>query len=390
MATTAVAQTNAGGLVEILNAAMPDMKRLAPKYVNLQRLTALAIEAKMRSPMLANCSAVSVVNFCKKCAEMGTDRVGAGGMWPVPFKNGDRYDMVPMPDWRLLVERCKKAKCITHATAECVYEADLFEMERGLEPKLKHVPALKDRGELLGAYCVYLLPDGTKDFSWMPVSEVSHIRGKSKAANNGPWVSDFGEMAKKTVVRRALKVFEGASPELTRLIEIDNEAVGYVSDEPLRPSIAMPVEKGPVIDAEATEKAAPSAAAASPAPHPAAAPAPTGEATPPPAADAPPAGEPAPSAAPTGQQVDGLVLSTASKQTKKEGVFRYGIKVGDAWYNTFDDAVSGAAERARHEGLRVRIGFAVSKFGNDITTFAVEERDGKLTYAGGRKEGELL
>ena len=71
-------------LVDMLNSALPALKQIAPKYVNLTRLISLAIEAKMRNPLLENCSPISVLNFCKKCAEMGVDRVGAGGMVAAP------------------------------------------------------------------------------------------------------------------------------------------------------------------------------------------------------------------------------------------------------------------------------------------------------------------
>ena len=33
--------------------------------------------------------------------------------------------------------------------AQCVYENDVFEYELGLEPKLVHKPAIKDKGEML-------------------------------------------------------------------------------------------------------------------------------------------------------------------------------------------------------------------------------------------------
>jgi len=239
-------------LAKMLNDAMPKLRAVAPKYINLERMVSLAIEAKMRNPMLEKCSPVSVLQFCKRCAEVGTDRIGAGGMWPVPFwnKKGNDdgkgcYDMLPMPDWRLIIEKAKKAKSINHATAEAVYENDVFEYERGLEPRLIHKPAMAGRGNLKAVYCVYILPDGTKDFTVMDIAEdIEPIHKRSKAANAGPWVTDYAEMAKKTVVKRALKVFEGASIELTALIAADNVVTGYIDAEIVAPRtpVAMPKE----------------------------------------------------------------------------------------------------------------------------------------------------
>ncbi len=227
------------------------LKALAPKYVNIGKLGALAIEALMRNPMLAQCSPVSVLKFCKACAEAGTDRVGAGGMWAVPFRNKQGgYDMQAIPDWRLMVEKARLAGVIKHASAEVVHERDAFEFERGLNPRLVHKPVLADPGPVVAAYCVYTLADGSRDFAVMTRSEVDGIRGRSKAGQSGPWVTDFAEMAKKTVIRRALKIFEGASPELSKVFKVDNEATGFDFDVTPPEPIKRPRELPPKTEAE--------------------------------------------------------------------------------------------------------------------------------------------
>ena len=332
--TTAVAtrQTDpAQSLAKMLNDAMPELRRIDPKYVNITRMVSLAIEAKMRNELLAQCSPVSVLNFCKKCAEAGTDRVGAGGMWPVPFwnkkGNGGKgcYDMQPMPDWRLIIEKAKKAKAIKHATAEAVYENDVFSYSRGMNPSLIHEPALSDRGKLVRVYCVYTMPDGEKDFCVMDIgADVDPIRKRSKAADAGPWVTDFTEMAKKTVVKRALKVFEGASPELTALIETDNAAVGYAETTvEVREPVAMPK----VIEATATE---------------------TTQTT------------PTESAAPAehdGQMSVTGTIEAVEIATSKPGVpkpwKKYGVKIGEARYATFKSDVGELAESLKGKAVQI-------------------------------------
>lgn len=229
-------------LAVILEQELPQMRRVAPKYVNLAKLTSLAVEAKMRNPLLANCSAVSVLNFCKKCVEWGTDRVGAGGVWAVPFFNNktNTYDMTAIPDWRMLIEKAKKAKAIKHATADVVYAKDEFIYERGLVPQLVHRPSIDaDRGEMVAAYCVYVLPDDSRDFVVMTRKELLAIRDRSKAWQSFqkkgipcPWVTDEAEMCKKTVVKRTMKIFEGASPELTSMIDSDNLINGFTVEQP--------------------------------------------------------------------------------------------------------------------------------------------------------------
>lgn len=248
MATTERKVDDSQALVKVLNEAMPDLKRLAPKYVNLNRLMALALEARLRNPILAKSSIASVIAFCKRCAEWGTDRVGAGGVWPVPFWNSktNSYDMQAIPDWRLLVEKAKKAKAILYASADVVRDGDVFRVSRGMTPDLVHEPALERTGPVVAAYCIYTLPDGSKDFVVMARAELDAIRNRSKAwqgylkdkSRLCPWNTDPEEMDKKTVIKRAMKLFEGASIELTNLLEADHLVMGFDNTPP--EPIAMP------------------------------------------------------------------------------------------------------------------------------------------------------
>lgn len=241
---------NKNALAVLLENNKDELKLIAPKYVNVNRLIGLALEA-YKNPTLAKCTPASVVKFCKSLAEAGTDRIGAGGMWAVPFRNNKTGEMEiqSIPDWRLLIEKARRAKVIKHGTAEAVYEKDVFSFERGLNPSLIHKPTLTERGELIAVYFVYTLPDGSKDFVVMGREEIDKIKQRSKARDTGPWVTDYAEMAKKTVVKRGLKVFEGASPELANLIDKDNAVIGY-EEQYLGEPIAEPKPKQKVIEPE--------------------------------------------------------------------------------------------------------------------------------------------
>ena len=338
-------------LAVILNQAMPELQRMAPKYVNLSRLTALAIEAQQRNPLLSSCSPVSVLNFCKKCAETGTDRVGAGGMWAVPFWNNktSSYDMTPIPDWRLLIEKSKKAGAITHATSDIVREGEEFYQERGLAPVLIHKPKLANKGKIVAVYCTYTLPDGSRDFACMDwENEIVPIRNRSKAWQNYvkdpkktcPWVTDEGEMGKKTVVRRAMKPFEGASPELTKLIEADNEV--YTA----RPAVEMPVAlPAPApVEAEVVN------------PH---------EPNPIPPEDPQP---------PEENVEVGLIEAVTEKSGSKAGKDKegnkiertwtaYNVKVNGKFHSTFDTKIAETAQEAHAFQTPVRITYSVNEKG---------------------------
>lgn len=87
-----------------------------------------------------------------------------------------------------------------------VYSEDSFTYSFGLEPTLKHVPAASDRGDPVYVYAVFKTKDGGYGFEVMSIDELRAFAQKySKAYNNGPWQTNFEEMAKKTVLKRVLK-----------------------------------------------------------------------------------------------------------------------------------------------------------------------------------------
>lgn len=227
----------------VFKVSAPAIRKLASKHVNIERLMSLALEARARTPQLAQCSIESMVQFCKTCAQWGTDRVGAGGVWPVPFKNKNtgQYEMQAIPDWRLLIGKAKSAGVITHASADIVRDGEEFDYERGLSPSLTHRPKLGNQKPVIAAYCVFVLPDGTRDFVVMDGEELGKIKRSSKASQIGPWVDWPEEMMKKSVVRRAMKQFQGAESAnaLNQMIEADDRVVGLDLDMP--EPITMPV-----------------------------------------------------------------------------------------------------------------------------------------------------
>lgn len=97
---------------------------------------------------------------------------------------------------------------ISSVVAEVVHEKDVFEIEYGMEPKLIHKPFIDgDPGPMRGAYVVVRFrAEGVEPvIKYMPKSEIEAHKRRSKASSYGPWVTDYDEMAKKTVFRSVFK-----------------------------------------------------------------------------------------------------------------------------------------------------------------------------------------
>lgn len=115
--------------------------------------------------------------------------------------------------------------------AELVYEQDAFALN-GFDkpPKHERNPFAKDRGDVVGVYVVVKTHDGDYLTTTMTIDEVNGIRDRSSAwkawiskKKSCPWVTDPGEMAKKTVIKRAYKLW----PKTERL----DKAIHYLNTD---------------------------------------------------------------------------------------------------------------------------------------------------------------
>lgn len=141
-----------------------------------------------------------------------------------------------------LVDLATQSGSIVWAKSELVYSADNFQMgEPGTMPKHQFNPFAKDRGEVIGAYVVAKTPGGEYLCDAMGIDEINSIRDRSSAwkawmkdKRSCPWVTDPGEMSKKTVIKRASKLWpknerlnmaiQHLNVELDEGIEFSNQA----------------------------------------------------------------------------------------------------------------------------------------------------------------------
>lgn len=117
-----------------------------------------------------------------------------------------------------LLDLAIQSGAIQWGQAEVVYTADSFALN-GFDKPPNHVrnPFAKDRGIVVGAYCVVKTTSGDYLTTCMSIDEVYDIRNRSSAWKaweakkaRCPWVTDEGEMIKKTVIKRAYKMWPKA------------------------------------------------------------------------------------------------------------------------------------------------------------------------------------
>ena len=240
------------GLRDLLAKARPSMEMVLPKHVNAERLIKVALVAVSKTPKLLECTKTSIVQSVMKAAELGLDCGGAlGSAYLVPYKKNSKdargnwqSEMVCqlIVGYRGLIDLARRSGALSSIEARVVRERDRFELAFGLEPKLIHEPFLDgEAGGVRLVYCVARLTDGGTHVEVMTRDQVERIRERSKASKDGPWVTDWEEMARKTVVRRTCKYLP-LSAEIVRAMQEDRDAPDFFP-----PSVAleMPTEAEP-------------------------------------------------------------------------------------------------------------------------------------------------
>ena len=138
--------------------------------------------------------------------------------------------------------------------AHVVCAGDSFQFQLGDNPQVHHSYDLTTpRGEIIGAYSVCIMKDGTKSYEVMTIAEIHAIRDKTDAwkafaagkIKSTPWADYEAEMCRKTVARRHSKVLP-MSTDLDDLIRRDDDRDDQAEERqemPARPALRSITEK---------------------------------------------------------------------------------------------------------------------------------------------------
>jgi recombination protein RecT len=206
-------------LREMLEARRDSLAQLIPKHLSADRLMKVALNCVSKTPLLQACTPLSLLQCVITAAELGLEPGGAlGHAYLVPFKNTATLII----GYRGFIQLMRNTGQLASIRAVVVHEKDVFKLREGIEQSIKHEPFLDgDAGPLKYVYCVAKLKDGSVQIEVMTRAQIEAIRARSRSGGNGPWQTDYEEMAKKTVVRRIAKYLP-LSAEVERAIEHDN------------------------------------------------------------------------------------------------------------------------------------------------------------------------
>lgn len=215
--------TAMGTIKTFFEAQAPKLASLVPKHLTPDRLIKIALNCIARTPKLQECTSASLLQCVITCAELGLEPGGAlGHAYLVPYRVNGTMTCMLVAGYRGFIELAMRAGALKQAEARVVHANDRFDLRFGLQPQLDHVPNLDTPGAPLCVYFVGRFTDGYQHVEVMSWTEVQRTKARSRSKDDGPWVTDEEEMARKTVVRRAMKYMR-MSPELERALEEDNQ-----------------------------------------------------------------------------------------------------------------------------------------------------------------------
>lgn len=217
-----------GTFQQFLKGRMPTLKSVAATHLDPDRVFRLVVVSVSKTPSLQKCTMESIFRSVIQSVELGLEPGSAlGEGYLVPFGNQCTF----IPGYRGLIALAFRSGHVKSVASFCVYQGDHFDWELGLEPKIVHRPSTEKRDpkDITFAYTIVELKDGGRVYDVMSRGEIDAIRSRSKAGNSGPWVTDYAEMARKTVTRRCLK-YAPMSVEMSKALALE-EAIATGSSD---------------------------------------------------------------------------------------------------------------------------------------------------------------
>lgn len=191
-----------------LTSAMEKQSQAIPDDLNRARFIQNCMTVLQESKTdFSKCDPKSVTRTLLKGAFLGLDFF-RGECYAIPFGNQCNF----LTDYKGEIKLCKKyaTNAIKDIYAKVVREGDEFEevIVDGRQ-SINFRPKPFNDGEIIGAFAVCVYKDGSMLYDTMSKAQIEQTRQSfSKAANSKAWKDSYGEMCKKTVLRRLCKLID--------------------------------------------------------------------------------------------------------------------------------------------------------------------------------------
>ena len=203
----------------------------------------------------SKCEPATVVRTLLKGAFLGLDFFN-GECYAIPYGGKCNFQTDYKGEIKLAKKYAKNP--IRDIYAKLVRKGDFFEevIANG-QQVINFRPMPFNSGEIIGAFAVVLYKDGSMLYDTMSVEEIEATRNAfSKAANSKAWTNSYGEMCKKTVLRRLCKLIDLDFDNAEQCQAFEDGGLMEVKKEPKEKYTAKDIYsmEEPVADVECEEK----------------------------------------------------------------------------------------------------------------------------------------
>lgn len=199
-----------------------EVAKVLPKYLSAEAMLRVA-RSVAQDPKFAACTPTSFLLALIKCANAGLPPDGRLAHL-IPFGK----EVQAIFDWKGLVSLASRNGI--QVTAKLVFSMDEFTVEEDDgtgHTRVHHkMDITQPRGEIVAVYSRALTSEGV-DYEFMTAEEVEQTRQNySRAKDSAAWVKSWGEMAKKTVIKRHSKRWD-LPPEVREAINADDDSAEF-------------------------------------------------------------------------------------------------------------------------------------------------------------------
>lgn len=209
---------------DLMQKLKPQIAVALPSSMNAERVTRIALTELRTNPKLAEAAQSNPASFMGamlKASALGLEvGNGLGHAYLLPFdkraQQEGKWVTVSIETqliigYRGMIDLSRRSGQIESLYAVEVYNGESFSVTMGLSQDIQHKRSFDGSVDMrpenvIAVYAVAKLKGGEVQFDVMTRVQIESIRLRSKAKESGPWVTDWVEMAKKTVLRRLFKM----------------------------------------------------------------------------------------------------------------------------------------------------------------------------------------
>jgi recombination protein RecT len=207
-------------ILDVLNANKAKLAQVVAKGVTPERLIRVVMGAIQRNPAIAECTPLSVCRVVMEATVLGLEAGDPlGEAYIVPYRNnktGNKEAQL-IVGYQGLVSLAYRHPDVISVQAGVVCEGDEFDYSLGSGAYVKHRKAAGHEVRLEGAagelfsnvryaWAVVCTRGGGMIVNVLTANEIESHKHRSRAAGSGPWVTDYGPMCRKTVLRDTLRL----------------------------------------------------------------------------------------------------------------------------------------------------------------------------------------